>query len=239
MCQIGSNIIQKKIIKQHHSELIETQDIIAVEKDLDIYVNSEPYHHLTYMPGQEIELGLGILFSNKVITNISQIKQIRFDKVIGRLDIYLNESIQELEEKYPCFQQVSLSQMGDARTLFLSKGETFKKTGCVHSCLILSSSFKELGFGEDVGRHNAFDKAIGGLVKKDQLEKGYIGIVSSRISYEIIQKAIVLGIGILAGVSAPTSMAIDMADKQFITLIGFFREHRMNIYTHPSRIIKK
>jgi len=83
MCQIGFNIIQKKIIKQHHNELIETQDIIAVEKELDIYVDDEPYHHLTYMPGKEIELGLGILFSNKVITNISQIKQIRFDKVKG------------------------------------------------------------------------------------------------------------------------------------------------------------
>ena len=107
----------------------------------------------------------------------------------------------------------------------------------MHSCLILSKTFKELAFGEDIGRHNAFDKAIGKLLLDNTLNNAHIGIVSSRISFEIIQKAITLGLGVLAGVSAPTSLSIDLAQNSYITLIGFFRENRMNIYTHGERIV--
>jgi len=237
MCKISSNTILKKIIKLKGREVIETEDIVAVEKKLNIYVNKKPYAQITYLPGEERELGVGILFSNKLLNHSSEIDTIDFDCSTTTLHILLKNKKKQIVKRTPSSHPVYLADLEQARSLFFSKTENFKKTGCVHSCLILSKTFKELAFGEDIGRHNAFDKAIGKLLLDNTLNNAHIGIVSSRISFEIIQKAITLGLGVLAGVSAPTSLSIDLAQNSYITLIGFFRENRMNIYTHGERIV--
>jgi FdhD protein len=120
---------------------------------------------------------------------------------------------------------------------FEARQTIFQLTGTTHSASVFGLRQNPLAFAEDIGRHNAFDKAIGTLVNAGKTREAYLAIVSSRLSFEMVQKAAVLGVEILAGLSGPTSMAVEMAASLNITLIGFLRENSMSIYTHPQRIL--
>ena len=89
---------------------------------------------------------------------------------------------------------------------------------------------------EDVGRHNAMDKVIGRCLMRNRDMTQMVALLSGRISFEMALKAIRAGIPILAAVSAPTSMALELAQELNLTLVGFVRGRRLNIYTHPERI---
>ncbi len=114
----------------------------------------------------------------------------------------------------------------------------FKKTGCTHAAVIFDSAGIPLSAGEDVGRHNAFDKAIGKLLLSGELTAAAVAVVSGRGSFEMVQKAGRAGIPILASVSAPTRLAVDLAERIGMTLIGFLRPEGMNFYTGEERIEK-
>ena len=91
---------------------------------------------------------------------------------------------------------------------------------------------------EDVGRHNAVDKVVGYALTNGMLPLGgALMAVSGRLSFEIVQKAAAAGIPILAAVSAPSSLAVELADEVGMTLVGFLREPNFNVYTNPQRII--
>jgi FdhD protein len=114
----------------------------------------------------------------------------------------------------------------------------FKYTGGIHACALYNKQGKLLQMREDVGRHNALDKLIGYFLLNQQLPLNKnILLLSGRISFELIQKAAMAGIPIVCGVGAPSSLAIETAEKLGITLIGFLKEKSMNIYTHATRIM--
>jgi FdhD protein len=130
--------------------------------------------------------------------------------------------------------------MGDILALarsFETRQTIFPLTGSTHSASLFGPRLNLLAFAEDIGRHNAFDKVIGALVNEGKTREAFLAVVSSRLSFEMVQKAGVLGLEILAGLSAPTSMAVEMAGRLNITLIGFLRENSMSIYTHRERIL--
>lgn len=135
------------------------------------------------------------------------------------------------------FHRISLKDILALKSLFESRQTIFPLTGSTHAAAVFDSRHNLLASAEDIGRHNAFDKVIGALVSRRETGEAYMAIVSSRLSFEMVQKAGVLGLEILSGLSAPTSMAVDMAEKLNITLIGFLRENSMSIYTHPERIV--
>ena len=115
----------------------------------------------------------------------------------------------------------------------------FTHTGGLHASGLFSAATGELLLlREDVGRHNAVDKIIGhGLLHGDFPYSTHILMLSGRTSFEIIQKALLARIPCVAAISAPSSLAVELADRGGITLIGFLRDHAMNVYTHPERIV--
>src|SRR5258708_6359315 len=113
----------------------------------------------------------------------------------------------------------------------------FDNTGGLHAAGLFARDGTLVDVAEDVGRHNAVDKIVGRMLIREALPLGeHILCVSGRTSFEIVQKAIFAGIPIVAAVSAPSSLAIDLAEECGVTLIGFVRGDGFNIYAHPQRI---
>ena len=113
----------------------------------------------------------------------------------------------------------------------------FQHTGGLHAAGLFTGEGELLLLREDVGRHNAVDKIVGhGLLHGNTPYREHILMVSGRTSYEILQKALLARIPCVVSISAPSSLSVELASASGITLVGFLRDHSMNVYTHPYRI---
>ncbi len=132
------------------------------------------------------------------------------------------------------FSKEILTAMPDA---LRERQQTFDQTGGLHAAAVFDSQGEILVVHEDVGRHNAVDKVIGTLLKRNLLPASNFGlIVSGRASFELMQKALVAGIPLLAAVSAPSSLAVQLAKEFNVTLVGFLRGEAFNIYSAGERV---
>ena len=114
----------------------------------------------------------------------------------------------------------------------------FSKTGGIHASGLLDADGNIVALKEDVGRHNALDKLIGYVLRKNLLDvTNQFLACSGRLNFDLVQKALMANISVLTGVGAPTSLAIDLANKFDMTLVGFVKEDRFNIYSNEDRII--
>jgi len=133
------------------------------------------------------------------------------------------------------FERNVLTQMPAA---LRKRQQAFDQTGGLHAAAAFDSRGEILVVHEDVGRHNAVDKVIGALLMRDLLPASELGlIVSGRASFELMQKALVAGMPLLAAVSAPSSLAVQLANEFNVTLVGFLRGETFNIYSAGERII--
>ncbi len=115
--------------------------------------------------------------------------------------------------------------------------EQFSVTGGLHAVGLFDFSANLLVVREDVGRHNAMDKAIGAALLQGVLSRGpLVAMASGRLSFELVQKAALAGISVLCGVSAPSSLAISAAQRFGMTLVGFVREQRLTVFSHSERV---
>jgi FdhD protein len=149
-------------------------------------------------------------------------------------------TIASIHRRFPPVQSdlaIDAAVLSTLPELMRSAQFTFDRTGGLHAAALFDASGRLILLREDVGRHNAVDKLVGhcllaGLAPLDEK----VLVVSGRTSFEILQKALAARVPIIAAVSAPSSLAVEFAEKAGQTLIGFLREGRMNVYSHPQRV---
>jgi FdhD protein len=247
-------------IKGNDKEAIE--DSVAVEVPFTLIVDDKELVTLLCMPADLEDLVRGFLFTsglikkegdiNKIVidhqhwvahvelSNDSIAKELIFKRVYtsgcGRGTLFYDAA--DLAHKFKIISdfKIEKERIGSLVTEFQRKSETYLKTGGVHSAA-LADDKAILIFREDIGRHNAIDKVIGKRLKEGGSFEGMIIITSGRLSSEIIFKTQKCAIPILVSRSAPTDQAIKLSRDMGITLVGFARGDRMNIYSHDERII--
>ena len=133
--------------------------------------------------------------------------------------------------------QISKEVIIESPNILKDNQSEFSKTGGIHASGLFSSNGQLIDLKEDVGRHNALDKLVGSILINGKLEpKDQFITCSGRLNFELVQKVLMTNIGIMIGVGAPTSLAIDLANKFDMTLIGFVKRDSFNIYTNNKKV---
>jgi len=186
---------------------------------------------------------------NKIEATIDSIKNIDIDKlkrnfltnsscgVCGKTSLDTIEVIknQKLNLTFPKIKKEIIMKSPE---LLMSKQSEFSKTGGIHASSLIDDSGNVIVTREDVGRHNALDKLIGYAHKKKLIDnRSQFIACSGRLNFELVQKTLMSDIGIMAGIGAPTSLAIDLAKRFGMTLLGFVKNNSFNIYSNKERII--
>lgn len=154
--------------------------------------------------------------------------------VCGKTSI---ESLKTVIPKQPINTwQVKASVVCQLPALLQQAQKVFEHTGGLHACGLFNTNGQLLKLREDVGRHNAVDKLIGALLLEKNSANSHLLMLSGRISFELVQKAARAGINFIAAIGAPSSLAVQMAKKHQITMVGFVKNRSFNIYSEEHRI---
>lgn len=214
-------------------------------------------------PGQDAELATGFLFTEGILPRASAIRAIRqgYNSILvelqedqpvdlGKLQRHFytssscgvcgKTSIDALKTVCPAPSQtreapLEASLLYSLPNLLRQQQNIFDSTGGLHAAALFDRQGHLTTLREDIGRHNALDKLIGHALQQDKLPLSAV-LLSGRACFELIQKAAMAGINIVAAIGPPSSLAVQLAEQQGMTLIGFLRDQRFNIYTGSHRI---
>ena len=257
------SIKRVNIVRIKGDEAKEEEDVVIKEYPFTIFINDEEIITLLCSPGSLKELMVGFLFSEGFLTSLQDIDRISIDEDKGLGYIYL-KNINQFNEKLrgkrtitsgcgkgtlfynvlDSFKSkkiekplaIEVDRIKELIREFNKKSELFLNTGGVHSCALCSKDDIIL-FEEDIGRHNALDKIFGKALLEGIETKDKIILTSGRISSEILIKSAKRQVPVIVSRSAPTSLSVDLAEELGITLIGFARGQKMNIYTNFLSLI--
>jgi len=226
-------------IKRYSSgaELIDVEDPMVVEVGLDIFIDEQFYKKIYCSPIYIDELVIGSLAFDNMIDSVKDIAgmQIEDDRVHVSLLMAEQENLKSYSDSDVRIQ-VEAHTIALLMKQHLDSSDIHKKTGGVH-IMSLSDGQGLMVSREDIGRHNAVDKLYGYCLKNGVDCGSKIFLSSGRISYEMIEKIWLMGIKIIVSRATVTDLARKRAEDTGITLIGFARGERFNIYSHPERII--
>ncbi|MEJ8553498.1 formate dehydrogenase accessory sulfurtransferase FdhD [Tepidibacter sp. Z1-5] len=252
--------IKYSAIKIEENKAVLCEEELVCEYPLNIYVNQKKMATLLCTPDKLKELAIGFLRTEEIIYKKEDIQSIELDELKGFIKIQLkdditiknfqskklnmqnnhNNCIDDFLDSIDCAivtSDIKLRQ--DKVHEFMKKNLTysdiFKRTGGVHS-VALCDTQNIIIINEDVARHNAVDKVIGQSFLDDINLKDKIIVLSGRVSFEMILKSAKMQIPIIISKSAPTNLSVELAKKLGITLVGFVRKEKMNIYTNKYRI---
>jgi FdhD protein len=252
-----------KVLRAYVQERQEKLDLVAVETPLTLVLNGQEFITLLCTPDQMEHLAVGFLRSEGILKAKEDVVSVHYDEEQGSVMVRTAKEGGLAEKLYGkrtltsgCGKGTIFFNVLDSLTskplthpvpvtpaeiLSLNKelqerGNTFKETGGVHSAALCSPS-EIVVFSEDIGRHNAVDKILGQALMEDIRLQDKLLVTSGRISSEILLKAGKLGIAMIVSRTAPTSLSVELAEQLGITLVGFVRGGRMNIYTHAWRVI--
>jgi FdhD protein len=243
----------------------EESDAVAVEEPLEIRVGERPLAVTMRTPGDDFDLAAGFLFTEGVLPSFSAIDAMRHWGSPNVVRVALREGVsidwQRLQRHF--YASSSCGVCGKASIELVrvhaspvtplsldpsviaslpdrlrAQQTAFAATGGIHGAGLFTADGALVVAREDVGRHNAVDKAIGALWGAGTPLADKVLVVSGRAGFEIVQKAAVAGIPALVAVGAPTSLAVELAHEFGVTLLGFVREGRFNVYagsTSPDR----
>ena len=181
-----------------------------------------------------------ITLNNSDNVNISQVKRNFLMNsscgVCGKTSLDALETLKKDKPKYPN-KKINKNIIIKSPEILKENQTQFSITGGIHASGLFSNDGNLIAVKEDVGRHNALDKLIGEALQKKLLNKNDQFITcSGRLNFELVQKALINNIGLMIGVGAPTSLAIDLANRFDMTLVGFVKQDSFNIYSNSQRV---
>ena len=189
----------------------------------------------------KIQNKIQVTLNNSKNINISKIKRDFITNsscgVCGKSSLDALEIIKK-EKTFNSDPRLTKDIIIQSPTILRNNQSEFSKTGGIHASGLFSSDGKLVSLREDVGRHNALDKMIGNALNENLINpKNQFITCSGRLNFELVQKVLMTNIGLMIGVGAPTSLAIDLANKFDMTLVGFVKEDSFNIYTNKQKVI--
>ena len=239
-----------------------TKDWVAEEKPLQLFVDGAFYASIHCSPSNLEQLAIGHLASEGILKSLSEIDKVDVRDAVCRVKFIPGSGVKRRLRLSRQFGRVILSACGvqeshtvsrklpkvkstlkvRANTMLdcvkeLNSAPVFRKTGGVHAAAIYEGNGTCVAFAEDIGRHNAVDKAVGiAMLRGTDLENSFI-VSTGRLTGDMVMKAATVKLPIVASVSAAIDSGIANAKRANLTLVGFARGIRMNVYTHPERIV--
>jgi FdhD protein len=252
--------VRARVLRWDAGGYHEAPDELAAEEPLEMLAGGQVVGVTMRTPGQDLELMAGFLLTEGLVAadRVPVLRQDHPNRVMAAVEVEGDRahrvttisascgicgkaSIATVHQHFPPLEDdltVSRSVMETWTGSMLGAQSGFARTGGVHAAAIFHASGEPLVVREDIGRHNATDKVIGHAVLRRLLPLDeHALVVSGRVSFEIVQKALAARIAVVAAVSAPSSLAVQFAEESGQTLVGFLRPGRFNVYTHPQRVV--
>ncbi len=254
---LNNNKVAKiDLIRIEGNKQTEISDLVAIETKLTIFVNQQKLITLDCSPGNYKNLGIGFLFTTGILRKKKDLLSIKIERESINVEIKnLPLPVKEIDyshtfiglQQQPLIHNEHIAVI-DTNPIISShviyslisqmqkKAVFFKTSGGVHSCALADTGGSILLFSEDISRYNTIDRILGEALWKNITTEDKIMLTSCRVTSGIIKKIITGNIPIVISRSAPTDYAIRLAQQKDITLIGFARGERMNVYTCPGRL---